>query len=389
MFENRLVVPLLGKGSRFSESGFSMPKPLIMVDDKTIIEHSMSSFHLEDTTEIIFIVREEHATNFGIDSFLSQKFGKNIKIVKVCEETRGSVESVLKARHLIDDLLPLSIWCSDVYFEGEDSKKFKPNNSFIDGSLNYVLTTKANSPAYSYIKTDGKHVVEVAEKKVISNQANLGYYNFSSGKLFCEYADKMISLDYRTNNEFFIAPIYNLLVADGLEVTHKEFQKTHFFGTPKELFFYRNCVLKDIKKSKIALSSDHSAFGLKTKALHYLKGFECVDCGAYNDSPSDYVTYSKILIEQIKNGVCDFGFLFCRSANGQAIYANKYNFVRCAYVFDEWTAKHAIEHNCANVFAIPSQYVNDEELIKIFTTIFESKFQGGRHENRVRQIFDI
>jgi RpiB/LacA/LacB family sugar-phosphate isomerase len=388
MITNRLVVPLLGKGSRFSDCGFTMPKPLIMVDCRTIIEHSMDSFDLSDETEIIFIVRTEHITNFGIDSFLLQKFSKNVKIVSVSEETRGSVESVLKARQFIEDELPLSIWCSDVYFEN-NLEKFKPSTLPINGTLNYVLTTKANSPSYSYIKTQDDFVVEVAEKKVISNHANLGYYSFSSGKLFCSYADRMIDENYKTNGEFFIAPIYNLLISDGLLVSHKEFEKCHFFGTPKELQFYKSCVLKDIKKSKIAISSDHSGYDLKNIMVELLEGHEFVDCGAYNDNSSDYVTYSKILIEQIKSGVCDFGFLFCRSANGQAIYANKYNFIRCAYVFDEWTAKHAIEHNCANVFAIPSQYVDKVMLRKIILTIFDSKFQGGRHENRVRQILDV
>lgn len=390
MINYRLIVPLLGKGSRFADEGFSMPKPLILVDDKTIIEHSMSSFDIRENCELIFLVRSEHVTNFSMDRFLKQKFGERTVVVSVNGDTRGSVESVLKAEHLINDDIPLAIWCSDVFF-GDGG--VIPGPDEINGCLNYVYTTTANSPAYSYIKTDEDgFVTEVAEKMVISNKANLGYYAFESGKVFIHYAKKMIHDGTKTNGEFYLAPLYNLLISDGFKVTYRDFEKSHFFGNPRELKFYKECVLNKFRDSKcIAIASDHSGYELKEELKDVLtsQGFKFVDCGAFSDSPSDYATYSKILVEQIGNGNCSHGFLICRSANGQAIYANKYKHIRCAYVFDEWTAKHSIEHNCANVFALPSKYVNNEMLEIILNRLKESTFQGGRHEDRMRRILDV
>lgn len=385
----RLIVPMVGKGSRFSSMGFAMPKPLIMVDDRTIIEHSMGSFSIPDTCELIFIVRSEHVTNFAIDKFLKLKFGEKTKVVSVDKETRGSVETVLEARGEFEDQVPMAVWCSDVFF---GDGKFTPEPKEVNRSLNYTLTTKANSPGYSYIKSDNRGLVTlVAEKKVISEQANLGYYAFESGKLFCEYADKMIKSQYLVNGEFYLAPLYNLLISDGLRVTFEEIGRSHFFGTPKEMEFYRECVLKRFGHGKIALAADHSGYELKEalKVVLGELGLDFVDCGAFSDSPSDYATYSKVLIEGIKRGDCSHGFLLCRSANGQAIFANKFKHIRCAYVFDEWTAKHSVEHNCANVFAIPSHYVKGDLLKSIVETLKKAEFQGGRHENRVRQILDL
>lgn len=390
MILNRLVVPLVGKGSRFAELGYSMPKPLILIDDKTIIEHSMASFIIPESCQLIFIVRTEHINNYHIDAFLKQKFGNNTVIVSVDGDTRGSVESVLKAKEFINDELPLAIWCSDVFFG--DGKTI-PNNEKINDTLNYVYTTKANSPAYSYVKIDSNnYLTEVVEKKVISDNANLGYYAFESGKLFVKYANEMINSDYKSNGEFFLAPLYNLIIRDNIKVSYKEFERSHFFGTPKEMQFYKECVLNVFDNTKtIAISCDHSGYDLKEslKTILQKKGIKFVDCGTFSREPSDYATYSKILVEQIKNKNCSHGFLICRSANGQAIYANKYKHIRCAYIFDEWTAKHSIEHNCANVYAIPSRYIDEKHLEDIVYVLLKSRFQGGRHENRVRQILDI
>ena len=39
-----IIIPMAGLGSRFSKNGIKTPKPLIRVDGKTLIEHSVESF---------------------------------------------------------------------------------------------------------------------------------------------------------------------------------------------------------------------------------------------------------------------------------------------------------------------------------------------------------
>ena len=69
------------------------------------------------------------------------------------------------------------------------------------------------------------HVVKTAEKKVISDKACVGIYYFKSGALFCANAREMIERDLRTNNEFYITPLYNLLLEKKLKITTKEVSK--------------------------------------------------------------------------------------------------------------------------------------------------------------------
>ena len=71
-----LLVPIAGKGQRFVDDGFHMPKPLIMVDDKHIIDWSFLSIN-KDEYDIVFVVRKEHIYNFGMDTILRNKFSSN------------------------------------------------------------------------------------------------------------------------------------------------------------------------------------------------------------------------------------------------------------------------------------------------------------------------
>lgn len=58
----------------------------------------------------------------------------------------------------------------------------------------------------------------VREKEVISNEATVGIYNFARGNDYVRGADKMIALNLRVNNEFYVAPVYNLLIEEGLKI---------------------------------------------------------------------------------------------------------------------------------------------------------------------------
>ena len=51
-----ILIPMAGAGSRFLNEGFEEPKPLIKVNGKTLIEHSVESLNLEGN--YIFITRK-------------------------------------------------------------------------------------------------------------------------------------------------------------------------------------------------------------------------------------------------------------------------------------------------------------------------------------------
>ena len=155
----------------------------------------------------------------------------------------------------------------------------------IDEKLDgFLLTFKANNPAHSYVEVNDKgFAIRTAEKQVISSDAAVGVYYFKTGNIFVKYAEKLISEKIKTNNEFYICPIYNLLIKDDLKVSIRQVEKMHVLGTPKELEFYINNSSLKFGTKPIGLCSDHSGYASKLAVKKILDkhNIKYIDFGCY------------------------------------------------------------------------------------------------------------
>ena len=101
-----------------------------------------------------------------------------------------------------------------------------------------VLVFYSDDPKWSYVKYDENSILtEVAEKKVISNDATVGIYYYRYGKDFVKYAEQMIYKNIRTNNEFYVCPIFNEFIADNKKIYSYTITTNvvHGLGTPEDL----------------------------------------------------------------------------------------------------------------------------------------------------------
>ncbi len=382
MKKYNLLLPIAGKAQRFLDAGYTMPKPLILANHKHVIDWSLESVDYSECN-LIFIVRLDHIYNFSIDKILKQKFGDDIQIVVLDKITRGALETCVLAEQYIDNDIPLLIYTPDVYFEPQ----FKPN-TIPDDSEGFLLTFLANSADHSYSQCDinGK-VSRVVEKEVISEHANVGLYYFNSGKEFLKYGREVIDANMLVKNEFYIAPMYNLMIRDGKYVTCADTEKMHVLGTPSTLEFFSERVTTKFGTKPIALACDHSGYDLKekTKTILEMKGIEYTDVGTYVDKSCDYFDYVSQAIALIKSNDCDHAISFCRSGQGVNLAANKFDGILSALIFDSYTAEYSVKHNCANHFSIPSKYVDVKTMEQIIDKLCVTTFDGGRHFTRLKK----
>ena len=395
MAKFNLLVPMAGMGSRFLSEGYKIPKQILNAGNEHLIDISLGCIDLSDCN-ITFVVRDDHIFNFKIDEILRDKFGENINVVVTDGLTEGSVCSCLLAKDFIDNELPLVIHTLDVQF----FPKLNVNELLSIGDDGHILTFKSNSKNYSYAAVNeqtGK-VTKTAEKKVISSNACVGIYYFKTGKMFCDYAQKMIDLDLRTKNEFYISPLYNLLVDAGLNVGISHVDKMHIFGTPKEYNFYRFNVVKKFGEKPIALCSDHSGHLAKERFKAFLDaaGYSHIDFGTYISNDCDYIPYVEQAAAAVNDRTCDFALIFCRSGQGVNMCANKIKGVRSSLIYDRETLETTIRHNAPNFFAFPAKHYSDveskeqdEEIRGMLEILSNTTFDGGRHQNRVQQIIDL
>ena len=203
---------------------------MVDINGKPMIEVSLDCIKLDDFKKV-FIIRKEHIVNHNMDSFLKDKFGDDIEIVIAETDTEGTVCTCLLAEEFLNNDSPLVITTLDVYFEPIFSMDLI--NPSVDGT---ILVFKSDNPSYSYSKiNDEGFVIETAEKRVISDLSSIGLYYFKSSKDFLGYSKKMVNENIRTNNEFYVCPLYNLLINDGKKINTLLFDKCNSIGTPNEI----------------------------------------------------------------------------------------------------------------------------------------------------------
>ncbi len=80
------------------------------------------------------------------------------------------------------------------------------------------------------------------------------------------------------------------------------------------------------------------------------------------------------------------GIVICGSGNGIAMTANKHQDVRAALCWTKEIAALARQHNDANITSIPARYTSIQQAVEMVDTFLNTKFEGGRHANRVNKI---
>jgi NDP-sugar pyrophosphorylase family protein len=241
----QIVIPMAGRGSRFASAGYTTPKPLIPLGGRPMIEWVIENIRPQRTHRFIFLCLAEHLTNYPDVPAALRRLCPGCEIVPVATVTEGAACTVLLARKFIESADPLMIANSDQLVELDINEYLAAGDAADVAGL--IMTFWSDHPKWSYcrVRPDGT-VSEVVEKQVVSNEATVGIYNFREGRDFTRAADAMIAANLRVNNEFYVAPTYNQLIAAGAKVitmkTGRERAGMHGVGTPEDLEAFKKTV---------------------------------------------------------------------------------------------------------------------------------------------------
>jgi ribose 5-phosphate isomerase B len=139
---------------------------------------------------------------------------------------------------------------------------------------------------------------------------------------------------------------------------------------------------------RIIIGSDHAGVDLKDYLKAHLErlGHEVVDKGTHTHDSVDYPDFAHAVAAEVAAGGDVLGVVICGSGNGVNISANRHRGVRSALAWIPEIAALAREHNDANVLALPARFVSKEEALAILDAFLAARFEGGRHERRIRKI---
>ena len=139
---------------------------------------------------------------------------------------------------------------------------------------------------------------------------------------------------------------------------------------------------------KISIGNDHAGTDYKFAIIKHLeaKGYTVTNYGTDSNDSVDYPDFVHPVAEDVENEKVDFGILICGSANGVAMTANKHQKVRAGICWTKEITQLTRQHNNANIICIPARYTAIQQAIEMVDTFLETKFEGGRHQNRVDKI---
>src|SRR3989344_408449 len=233
----KILFLMAGRASRFKEAGYKMPKALIPIKEKYMIQWAVESFSCLKNPELIFVCLREHEDNFKISEKLIELYGDKTKILFTDGVTQGAAETALLAKDLIDNDEELIISNADQFFE---SKGFRKELESQDKNYSGLIPVfEGTHPRWSFAKVNDKgFVTEVAEKVPISNNATVGVYYFQHGKDFVWAAQEMIKKDIRRNNEFYVCPTFNELLGRGDKIKSVKADTMWSLGTPEDVAYF-------------------------------------------------------------------------------------------------------------------------------------------------------
>lgn len=238
--ELTIVIPMAGRGARFAEKGYPLPKPFIDVDGQMMIERVLNGVKIPGA-RLILIIQQLFQTENAVQlERLSQAY--DVEIVSVSKVTMGACCTGMAAHRLIDGDKPVLFVDSDNLFFADviDELVADAHARELDGSL---LTVSSQNPAFSYVRIDEAGCAqETREKTVISDHAICGAYYFSRGSDFVDSAIQMMMYGDTQKNEYYMSNVFNYLIQAGKKVGIYEISPNRFacLGTPDQLEQYLN-----------------------------------------------------------------------------------------------------------------------------------------------------
>ena len=235
-----IIIPLGGKGERFSKNGYETPKPLIKIYEKSMIEYVLDNLNINNNDKI-FIIYNKYLETYNFSKYINSKY-PFINLIKI-NDTKGAVETLFLG---IDQILKnytyndkcLILDCDTFY--SEDIRDI-----FNNSNDNIVFYTKKydENPIYSYIELNNEFIItNIKEKTKISNNANTGAYAFSDINILYDYCKHVLDNNITFNNEPYTSCVISEMIKSKKKFKGYELKEKHVFslGTPLDVQKYIN-----------------------------------------------------------------------------------------------------------------------------------------------------
>jgi len=243
-----LILPMAGKGSRFSDEGYVLPKPLLSVNDNPMIIQAVDCLPSSDNN--IFICLDEHIDKFRVDLTLKQTYS-NCDVVSLDETTEGQActckVGIDECGVDLESPILISACDNGVYYDSEKYLKLLNDESvdIIVWSFRNNQASKNNPNAYAWLDVDDDGSIKHVSCKnfiyddPLTTHAIIGTMFFRKARYFIDGLNQNTIKNIRTNNEFYVDDVLNQNISSGLNVKVFEVENYICWGTPDDYKTYQ------------------------------------------------------------------------------------------------------------------------------------------------------
>ncbi|KAF4444948.1 capsule biosynthesis phosphatase [Fusarium acutatum] len=283
-----VIIPIGGIGSRFAKEGYRFPKPLINIVGQPMLLWLIDNLSLRPKDTLWIAVNEQIDHEFRIGQLVSKNFPKvNMKLLLLRHQTKGASETLymvtqsMTKEHLQHRTVSLD--CDTIYWNDILSSVRKLPSGH--GGCFYFID-QGDKPIFSYIQTENEspgaeRIVDIQEKKAISNKANTGAYVFPSAADLKTWAAENLDVKHPDGaevGEYYTSQVISMMVQSGVPFIGLPLQKKDFavVGTPEQLQELLAALKKDnhsmpatLKKRRFCFDLDMTLVGVPAVSGDY------------------------------------------------------------------------------------------------------------------------
>jgi len=234
---HNIVITMAGRGSRFYDAGYTVPKYEIMAHGRSLFDWSMLSLRefLSEPARLIFVCLAENDSGPYVRARCAALGLTDVHVLELDAVTDGQATSAWLSRHLWQPDAPLLVYNIDTFVE---PRALAPAD-IRSGSDGWVPCFQVPGEHWSFVQlgADG-WAVDLAEKQRISDHASIGLYWFARAAEFASAYERFFADPANlVRGERYIAPLYRQLLRDGRKVSIADLDPAavHVLGTPAEL----------------------------------------------------------------------------------------------------------------------------------------------------------
>ena len=242
----QIVIPMSGFGERFRAKGYTKPKPLIEIDDRSIISYVVDMF--PDENNLIFICNEDHLNNasYGMESHL-KSICPSATVIGISPHKLGPIHAVNQVKDHLEMSKPVLVnYCDFTCYWDWQHFKQSVNDLKVDGAVPAYRgfhPHSLGSTNYAYMKEVNYRLQAIQEKQPFTDNrmhefASSGTYYFKSADLMYQAFEWVVENNVHVNNEYYISVAYQYLLKNNLETLVYPLQHFMQWGTPEDVAEY-------------------------------------------------------------------------------------------------------------------------------------------------------